>query len=176
MKNLVISAMAFLSIVSSSFAEQPNLAIDKAISTAVRTSFIDANHSSLQGVTNGNISVDFRSQTITLAAYRPFYCPPHLVCAQVMPAPVVITLPITNRFVDECGSITYTAEKDQRPVDGALQQLLVIDNTDNRCPTFQALAPTEVQYHTEIYGFSPLNSRSVHMIKGTSYFTGQKLL
>lgn len=104
-------------------------------------------------VNQGHIEIDMVQEVATLALYPEFRCPPNAYCAQVMPAPVIVTLPIIEVGTDECGSKVVTAVRDMRPADGGLEKLVIRDNTQAHCPTLIALAPTDVVYEIETAGF-----------------------
>ena len=74
-------------------------------------------------------------------------CPVGTICALLMPAPTIITLPLISSFVGHCGSEIYHALVDETPVDGLKEEITVTDNTNNTCPTFNILPETEVQYN-----------------------------
>lgn len=102
---------------------------------------------------SGFVKIDRAQKVITLIIQQAMgRCPQNQMCIQMMPAPLVIELPLIAKQRDSCGTVTYTARLDQRPVDGILQELTVKDHTKNNCPTFAALPETEVDYATETSG------------------------
>lgn len=79
----------------------------------------------------------------------------------MMPAPLVIELPLVSKHRDECGTVIYMAVQDQRPVDGDFQELIVRDTTKNQCLHTPEMQDTEVEYNTESSGFGG-NVMSTH--------------
>jgi hypothetical protein len=100
-------------------------------------------------VSSGKIEVNRKSRTITLIAQPDFYCPPGKFCAQVMPAPIEITVPLNSVKTGGCGETIFSGSKDLRPVDGGLSQLTVVSNARNFCKYLVAIPATTVNYHYE---------------------------
>ncbi len=100
---------------------------------------------------SGSIQLNLAMKTVTLTLIREFHCPKGNYCAQVMPAPVFITLPVKSVSFDSCGSKLITAIEDARPVDGIYQSLEISDNSSNKCETLMPLAPVTAVYETEFY-------------------------
>jgi len=100
-------------------------------------------------VTSGKIEVNTKSRTITLTVQPEFYCPPGKFCAEVMPAPIEITVPLRSVETGGCGEKVFSGSKDLRPVDGGLSQLIVVSNTHNFCKYLVAIPATTVNYHYE---------------------------
>jgi hypothetical protein len=86
-----------------------------------------------QDFQSGNLTINYDEKTVTLILNRKFECPVGLMCAQVMPAPKVITLPIVSVEEGNCGATKISAQKDSRANDGILEQINVIDNTSMFC-------------------------------------------
>lgn len=108
----------------------------------------------------GSVTVDFVRNTITLYLAQEFHCPSGRYCAQVMPAPVNIELPLVSRRKDRCGKIQYKALLDDTARDGLRETLVVTDHSRNTCPSPMNAthAPTEVIYKT----FSPWTRQETH--------------
>ena len=104
---------------------------------------------SKQNISYANVAVDFGAQQITLTLQARFHCPPGMMCAQVMPAPIEIHLPLVDVRTGSCGQRIYTAKVDHRPVDGAMKMIRVVDNTSFICKSLIAVSPTVVTYSTE---------------------------
>lgn len=121
-------------------------------------------------VESGDVVVDETNNQIRLMLHIAFHCPPGLFCAQVMPAPIMVTLPITHESVNSCGSRIYGASHDDRPVDGIYESLTVIDNTKNECPHLVALPATEVIHDIRYY--DRINGGMVDL---HSIYTGNEL-
>jgi hypothetical protein len=84
-----------------------------------------------------------------LNLYFKLNCPPNRACPRYLPMPRLVKLKITQRTTDTCGSRVIRAVIDRRPVDGNYEELVIVDNQDNRCPHFARLAATEVTYRTK---------------------------
>ena len=83
---------------------------------------------------------------ITLSIFPVFKCPQGLFCPAVAIAyePITFTVPMHKRFIGHCGEMIFTGRVDQRPVDGVMTDITVIDNTTNTCKTFVMLPATQV--------------------------------
>jgi len=86
-----------------------------------------------QDFQSGNLTINYDEKTVTLTLNRKFECPAGMMCAQVMPGPKVVTLPIVSIEEGSCGATKVSAQKDSRPSDGILEQINVIDNTTMVC-------------------------------------------
>jgi hypothetical protein len=149
MKSVLSMVVLSLSLVTGAFAHAAIQSSPLLISANItKVVYIDSFLHHLNGVTGGHIALDRGARNAKLTLDRPFYCPADSICAQVMPAPVVIELPIVAKKTDPCGTVIYTALRDARPVDGILETLEVRDNTANTCKTLVALAPTDIKYNT----------------------------
>src|SRR6476661_2636096 len=72
----------------------------------------------VQTPTTGSLTVDYNVNEVTLEvnqAMRP--CPADRNCAQVMPDPLIVKLPIKSAERGNCGMIHVVAEQDFRPTD-----------------------------------------------------------
>lgn len=98
----------------------------------------------------GTLTVDYTAAVVRLEIVRSMFCPANKMCAQVMPMPLSVELPIKSMQTDSCGIHHVVAAVDQRPVDGDLQQLSVDDPTDITCQTFVAVIP-QAQFLTSFY-------------------------
>lgn len=99
---------------------------------------------------SGIVRIDHAQLLITLIIQQNMpLCPQDMMCIQMMPAPLVIELPLVAKQTDSCGTVTYTARLDQRPVDGLLQELVVKDNTKFNCIAVGEIPATEVEYTTQ---------------------------
>lgn len=127
----------------------------------------------LQRVDSGTLEmnsslIDKKGNNITLILNTPFYCPEGHFCAQVMPDPHVIQLPLKDSKQDSCGNMIYTAELDERPFDGNYQELVVIDHRRSNCEIAYP-AMTEVTYTVITPGFF------TPVIKAVSTMTAEAL-
>ena len=124
-----------------------------------------------RNINGGQIQLDYTTSEVTLTLYPSFHCPEGAFCAMMMPAPVIVTLPLVDRQVDTCGNVHYTAKKDLRTVDGINEEIVVSDNRGNRCLTFVALPPTGVSYRQQ--GFDRMEGKEFNYLHT---FIAEKLM
>lgn len=84
----------------------------------------------------GNHTLD-----ITLQPKMPV-CPRGMMCAQVTPEPVEYSFGTVKSTVDHCGVITSKAFVNQLPVDGVYMEVILRDNSANRCADKTPVAAT----------------------------------
>lgn len=144
MKKLILSAAVLMSTVAAVQSEARSL--QNQISAQL-TKFDIQNASSLSDnrIKNGTISVDLLSKNITLSLEPAFHCPKGMMCAQVMPRPIVFQAGGLQMTTGSCNESIMTAMTDNRDVDGNLVRLTVVDNSNNTCRYFAPIASTEVQ-------------------------------
>lgn len=106
------------------------------------------------------LTIDSVKKTATLILNPRPFCPPGHFCAAVMPQPIVYTLPIVDSKQDNCRVTRYVARKDQRPVDGSLEQLLIIDRTNSICESMADVSHLKVEVR-HITVTSGMNGRVV---------------
>lgn len=102
-------------------------------------------------ITGGEVTLDYTKNTLSVGLDSAPKCEEGFACPQFMINALSVELPIVEKHVTDCGSTVIVAQKDLRPVDGALSKLVLTDNTTNHCPTFVALPATHVQYTTQAY-------------------------
>lgn len=95
----------------------------------------------VQNATRAQLVLNYDKSEVSLNIKVAFDCPDGRICAQVMPVPVQVELPIVSVQTDMCGIRTVTAMRDSRPVDGELQQIKIIDPSKMTCRTFVAVQP-----------------------------------
>lgn len=95
----------------------------------------EATYSSVhvQNATRAQLTLNYDKSEVSLNIDVAFHCPDGRICAQVMPVPVQIELPIVSVKTDGCGVRTVTAQLDQRPADGTLQQIKISDPSEMTC-------------------------------------------
>lgn len=79
------------------------------------------------------MTINHSTREVTLVFHQDFYCPANAICPMVMPAPVIITLPITQVIIPFCGGRIIEAELDRRPMDGLRQAIQIYDDNGNVC-------------------------------------------
>lgn len=117
----------------------------------------------------GNVVLNYDTSTITLEVQKLTPCKPGQLCSQIAYMPLFVELPITSIETDSCGIRRVTASKDQRPVDGDLQTITVIDPSEMTCQTFVAVLP-EATYETNY-----VDRRNGKDVVDTSKMTLQEL-
>jgi len=143
MKSLFFASVLLVSLTS--------LAMDDAatpqgvLSFTVKSAEFSPNH--VQNPGAAFLEVNYTDSTVTLTVQKKRICGPGGICAQFIPVPLVITLPITGIEVDSCNVKHITALKDSRPVDGALQKFTVLEPSQITCKTFVEVLP-EATYET----------------------------
>lgn len=144
MKSLLLSLTVLLSSFSS-FAQSSEGNLEFVVTGESQFS---ENHVKNPGA--ARINVNFAESKATLTVEERYYCPPNMICATVMPAPVVVELPITAIEDAGCGIRMITASRDDRPVDGINQVLQIEDATQMTCPTF-APYKAKASYTTQVF-------------------------
>lgn len=141
MKSLFFTAAILLS--ATVFAQNEKLSGLREFNI-VKSDFA-ASHAAETG--DGSLTIDFTKSSVKLFVTRKHTCPPNMMCAQFMPAPLIVELPITSLKTDSCGIHTIVAREDKRPVDGSLSVMTIKDATDMTCKTLVAVA-NEASYQT----------------------------
>lgn len=96
-------------------------------------------------VTGGYVAIGvYAEKNITLRVDFKSNCPPGAMCIAMMPIPLEVTVPVQSVTVGSCGETIYEGLVDQRPVDGIMQKLTVVDHRTDTCKYFIAVPPTEV--------------------------------
>lgn len=98
--------------------------------------------------TNAQIEVNLVSMEMTLTVFQSMPLCEDL-CILVMPSPLTITLSLEAIEADECGTMTYIAEKDQTASNGLAETLVLVDNTHSQCSA-------SVEYEVTLKSFNPL--------------------
>ena len=164
MKNLFFAlTLVCTTFLATTAQAQPELIISAPLNTIHLDSTLTISD---YGIEDGHVALNLDTNEAVVTLYVPFHCPEGLFCAQVMPEPVMIRLSIVSSGVsDECGTMTYYAVWDARPVDGDMQSLIITDNTQNHCQTLVALSATEVEYVTISAGFGGpvVSTRSIFL-------------
>ncbi len=143
MKKLIVSAALLLSVLAASQSEARSL---QTALSANLTKFDFQNASALadRRIRSGTINVDLKNRILNLKLTPSFYCPPQMMCAQVMPRTISYELAGMEISTGSCGQTIYTALEDARPVDGNLTKLTVVDNRTNTCKYFAPISSTEI--------------------------------
>ncbi len=97
----------------------------------------------------GGAEINYANQTVTLKFWEAPQCPKGFSCAEVLEVKT-IELPIVdiNSSDDNCATVV-TAEQDQRPVDGAFQQITIQDFSQSHC-NFFVKPVSDLKYVTSI--------------------------
>lgn len=123
---------------------------------------MDSKLGGLADYNRGNVTINFADREIHVTLYRLIACNPEqpVRCPIGMPAPYIIKLPLVSQSIDRCGNVIYTAERDQRPVDGLFASLIVRDERANRCVRTMEVRPaTHITYET--IGYDHVNGGEI---------------
>ena len=142
MKTLVLIASLFTAAVATAQTAKMAGVINYRV---VRSTF-STSHVFNPG--KGTLTMDYSKSTVTLNVEETNQCPKGMMCALVMRPNLNVKLPIVSIKTDSCGIRHILAKIDQRPVDGALTQLTVVDPAQMTCKTFVAVE-TEATYTTQ---------------------------
>lgn len=93
------------------------------------------------------VTLNYDNGTVKMVVERLAPCSAAGFCAPVMLSPLIVELKIASIETDSCGIHRVIAKEDMRPVDGALEQITVIDPSELTCQTFVAVLP-EATYLT----------------------------
>ncbi|MEZ0392364.1 MAG: hypothetical protein ACAH59_09125 [Pseudobdellovibrionaceae bacterium] len=176
MKTFILALSLFLTLAARAEVETENIEFQ-----VEKASFAEA-HVAHPG--NARLFINYAENNVTLKVDQLFHCDSGEVCAQVMPVPKVITLPIVSIEEVSCGIRKVTAQVDARPADGLLQTLVAEDSSDMTCQTllrYQAKATYETKVYdrlqsTEVHNvskmvISPLNLTQVSQNLESFHFT-----
>ena len=86
-------------------------------------------------VTDGTLTVNPISKVASLTFNLANTCPPNAFCLIYIPE-FKIQLPITKISKDRCGVVTYVAERNMMPADGAHEKLVIKDTSFSVCEMF----------------------------------------
>lgn len=78
-------------------------------------------------ITRTTVVINKEEGLIQLVIERPWSCPEGMLCAAVMPKPIIIQLPITFMGVPFGGGRVIVAEENKLLVDGMLQRIEIVD-------------------------------------------------
>lgn len=106
------------------------------------------NMDEVNGIDHAVVIVDGYNKTASLAVSGSS-CPANAKCIVNLTKTEKIELPVIKTELTMCGSKVITAEKNEMPVDGIRQTLVIVDHTQNICPTMMILMPTVVSFETE---------------------------
>lgn len=168
MKKIILLIALVSAFTSNARSLHPNTFIKSATLTSF-TNIDQDSHLAKLNIIGGNVSINELKNEVALNLEYAPVCRPHLFCAAVL-MNHKIELPIVSRYTDRCNNHVVIAKRDERPVDGVLSQLVIVDHSENRCPTFIALPATSISFETEFY--SRINAEAVRTM---STFEAEKL-
>lgn len=97
--------------------------------------------------------IDLEAKEVTLNVFQSMpTCAGDMACIMVMPAPLMVTLPLISTEMNECGSLTYTAVYHGAEFDELLETLTVTDNSNFQCQSFVPVPTFAVEYETLVPG------------------------
>lgn len=121
--------------------------LPKVLNAELNTLFIQpGSELEKQNIAYASVTVDLVQKEIILTFQTQRRCPKNAFCIMSMPAPIIERVPLTEVRTGGCQEVIYLGSDDQRPVDGLLSTIRVIDNSKNYCESFRMFSPTEVQY------------------------------
>lgn len=112
------------------------------------------------------VLVDYIEEEVVLVIERPWSCPDGMFCATVMPAPVIIKLPLVSVEVDGCGFVQIKAELNEMPVDGIKETIEITDYSTGTCEIV-VVNPLVVTF-TEAW----INRKDAEYVERVSYLYG----
>ncbi len=98
-------------------------------------------------VESASVLVDRRAGKIHLTLERAYDCRSE-ICAEVMPEPLLVSLPIVSVVKDECGRWITRAGSDELNGLTGLQQMVLVQMQDSVCGGVDASAPTVLTFQT----------------------------
>lgn len=166
MKKFILIATALISLSASATSLKTQLS-----ARLLRHDFDNNSPLASMQIAHSEVVIDFRNDMIALNFTLPWSCPPNALCALVMP---------TRQFeveyleveTDECNISTFTAEDDQRPVDGAYEKITVRDFSRNTCPHIMVYPYVETSIEFEQKFYDRMNGKEVQY---KHHFTAHKL-
>lgn len=171
MKTIISALVVSVSLLSSGVASARSMRPMNVSADLLRWN-VDKDLSGAQNLTGGSIQIDRLvgrlAGQVTLRLDPAWSCPPNALCAMMMPPPIFLTMPIVNTIEDRCGSVITTARVDERPVDGNLAELTIVDHSNSICNF--AIAATEIEYRTSFY-----DRRAGHEVRTLSTFEASRL-
>lgn len=153
----------------------PERAYQASLTTIRLDKQLDSELGGVADVKSGYVVVNTTKNEVTLTLIRQMNCPEGRFCAAVMPTPIIITLPITQKFQGPCNSkvIVATDEVSDPMMPDNVRTITVHDNRKFTCPTFDIVAPTEVELHYNFLQVVP--DLGVTPVKTYSRMTGEAL-
>lgn len=142
MKNIIFAATMLITAVSFAKTVKPSGIVEYKVKEATYSS------EHVQNATRAKLVLNYDKSTLALSIQVAFHCPEGRICAQVMPVPVQIELPIVAVTNDGCGIRSVTAKLDKRPADGSLQLIRVTDTSNMLC---KILVEPTATYITSYY-------------------------
>lgn len=109
---------------------------------------------------NTTVTIDYNQNLVYLIQYSYTVCNPGEMCTNSIMMDKKLVLPITQITNGECHSRKVVAFKDARPVDGALEQVVIDDRSENTCPTF-AYEYSKIKFTTVF--FDRMNGKLVRL-------------
>lgn len=114
-----------------SFAALPSEKAQGVLEYKVTEATYSSGH--VQNATRAQLILNYDKAEVSLNIDVAFHCPDGRICAQIMPVSMRIELPVISVITDGCGVRTVTAQLDQRPTDGTLQQIKISDPSEMNC-------------------------------------------
>ena len=164
MKKLMMSFAVMMTLVAAANAEARSLKF-KETSTFTKFDFQNASSLSEKKIRQGSVTVSHATNSITIVLNPAFYCPPNMMCAQVMPRPIEYTAQNMQATQGNCGETIYSALTDKLPVDGLRVEITVVDHSTDHCKYFAPVAATETKLELT-YPRGPNGGPERHQFEG----------
>ncbi len=184
MKYVFMALVALVSI--SAQADIPAPRVQHILRYEPKLATINPAHVAHPGASS--FEINYTKNTVKMMIVRKWYCPPNAACAMVMPAPLIVELPIVSIKEEGCGIKQVVALVDKRPVDGNLTQIKIQDISRTTCAFFRAI-DSKATYTTKAHnrGSKPSSATSKFVLRlalpqaeesevRTYEFTGGELL
>lgn len=151
---IVLAAFGLMSIANSAMARSP---MPLKWEAPLVHSEVDPKISWHDQVVGGDVKINYGLRKL-------------LLTVRLKDDDVKIELPIVSRSLTGCGSTVLRAFRDLRHVDGARQEIVLIDNTGMHCKTLIAVPATEIRYMTSVF-----NRHEGKIVESRSRFTAETL-
>ena len=95
----------------------------------------------VKNASRAQLILNFDKSVVEFNIQIAFRCPDDRICAQIMPLPVQIELPIISVKTDRCGVRIVEAQLDNQDADGELQKIEIVDPSQSSCESLLIVKP-----------------------------------
>lgn len=132
MKHLLLAT----TLVFAAFSTQAHLDVSEGKNLGSELTYFQINHDHLWGINTGSIVISEAKGTITLSLIQDLGCKPNQPCITLLPNSYNVELEIVSEEFDSCNAKKITASRDNTPVDGSLEEIVVYDYSQATCEYF----------------------------------------